>query len=113
LYDNFWISRQWGRGEGGRRLVAEAFSSSGRGHIGLYPFFSLSAWLTVADKPRAGGLEFSKLPSVRGLKFLHFDTAMASVRNLLYDSLRLRPRKFSGHKCPAKDLDFLSCLFGE
>jgi hypothetical protein len=42
-------------GGGGRRLVIEALSSSGSGHIGLSPFFSLSAWLTVADKPRAGG----------------------------------------------------------
>jgi hypothetical protein len=44
-----------GGGEGGSVLVVEAFSSSGRGHIGPYPFFSLSAWLTVADKPQAGG----------------------------------------------------------
>jgi hypothetical protein len=54
-------------GEGGRVLFVEAFSSSGRGHIGPAPFFSLSACLTGADKPHAGGSEFSKLPSVRGL----------------------------------------------
>jgi hypothetical protein len=27
----------------------------GGGHIGPAPFFSLSAWLTVADSPHAGG----------------------------------------------------------
>jgi hypothetical protein len=43
-----------GKGEGGRVLVIEALFSSGRGHICPYPFFSLSAWLTVADSPHAG-----------------------------------------------------------
>jgi hypothetical protein len=58
---------EW-EGGGRRRLVIKALSSCGRGHIGPSPFFSLSAWLTVAYKPRAGGKEFSKLPSVRGLR---------------------------------------------
>jgi hypothetical protein len=65
-------------GEGGRVLVVEAFSSSGRGHIGPAPFFSLSAWLTVADWPHAGGLKFSKLPSVRGLK-QHFNVLVGYI----------------------------------
>jgi hypothetical protein len=44
-----------GEGGGGRVLVVEAFSSSGVSHIGPSPLFSLSAWLTVAYLPHAGG----------------------------------------------------------
>jgi hypothetical protein len=40
-------------GGGGRRLVIEALSSSGSGHICPAPFFSFSALLTVADSPHA------------------------------------------------------------
>jgi hypothetical protein len=42
-------------GGGGRRLVFEAFSSSGVGYIGPDPFFLLSALLAGADSPDAGG----------------------------------------------------------
>jgi hypothetical protein len=35
--------------------VIEALYSSGSGHIGPSPFFSLSAWLTMADSPHACG----------------------------------------------------------
>jgi hypothetical protein len=52
---NLTIFESPANGGGRRRLVIEALSSSGSGHIGPSPFFSLFALLTVADKPRAGG----------------------------------------------------------
>jgi hypothetical protein len=42
-------------GEGGRKLVFEAFSSFGVGYIGSDPFFLLSALLAGADSPDAVG----------------------------------------------------------